>query len=275
MKPILKWAGGKSSILKFIKKYLPPNLDQRMYYEPFFGSGALFFDIKPNKGVISDINKKLINFYDVIKNYPDKLIAKAVKYEKYNTNSKKYYEFREIFNKQKLDNIESAALFLYLNKTCYNGLYRENSNGQFNVPIGRYKNPKIVNKMKIKEASKILKNIDMVSNDFQFIEKIVKPGDICYFDPPYYQPEINNKFTSYSKEGFNYNDHMRLKNLCVKLNDIGAYFILSNANNSEIINLYKKEKFEIVSITKKWMISCNVETRKNAEEIIILNTNSF
>jgi len=160
MKPILKWAGGKSSLIQDIKMFLPKDIEKRKYHEPFFGGGALFFDLEPKKGTINDVNEKLINFYKIVKEQPESLILEASAYQKYATDVEKYYELREEFNDSNLSDLKSAALFLYFNKTAYNGLYRVNSQNKFNVPIGKYKKPNIVNKKRIREASKILKNIE-------------------------------------------------------------------------------------------------------------------
>ena len=182
MKPILKWAGGKSSLIQDIKMFLPKDIEKRKYHEPFFGGGALFFDLEPKKGTINDVNEKLINFYKIVKEQPESLILEASAYQKYATDVEKYYELREEFNDSNLSDLKSAALFLYFNKTAYNGLYRVNSQNKFNVPIGKYKKPNIVNKKRIREASKILKNIEILCEDFIYIEKKSSEGDFCYFD---------------------------------------------------------------------------------------------
>jgi DNA adenine methylase len=271
MKPILKWAGGKNAIINHIKQYLPSNMEIRNYHEVFFGGGALFFNLEPKKGTVNDINKNLINFYKVIKNHPKQLIDKCTELQKYNINENKYYDFRTKFNEENLDNITHASYFLYFNKTAYNGLYRENSNGKFNVPIGKYKDPKIVNEERILGASKLLKNIKIYCKDFKYIENEAKEGDFCYFDPPYYQSEFKTKFTDYSKEGFTLNDHKRLRDICIKLNEKGVYFILSNSNAKEIVQLYGESGFDIRNVSKTWMISCNASSRKVVNEILIHN----
>lgn len=273
MKPILKWAGGKRGLLSDIKKYLPDDINERTYHEIFIGGGALFFNLEPKNGTINDVNKKLINFYKVVKNNPTKLISVAEDYQKYAKDEKKYYLLRDEFNYNNNGNIKSAALFLYFNKAAYNGLYRENSKGYFNVPIGRHKNPKIVNSTRIMNAHNLLKHIKIHCSDFEYILDNVKEGDVCYLDPPYYQSNMVNKFTDYSKNGFTFDDHIRLKNVCVELNKKGAFFILSNSNAPKIVNLYKQEGFKIVKVKKKWMISCNTESRKEVKEIIVMNGN--
>ncbi len=271
MKPILKWAGGKNAILKHIKQYLPSDINKRCYHEPFFGGGALFFDLEPKKGTINDINKRLMKFYEIVKNKPEELIEKCLELEKYSKNEKKYYEFRTEFNKNNLDEVTQSSYFLFFNKLAYNGLYRENSSGEFNVPIGKYINPRILNKNKILEASKILKNIDILNEDFNYILKKAKKGDFCYFDPPYYQSGLNNKFTDYSKEGFIFQDHIKLRDICIELDKRDISFILSNSNAKEIKEIYEEKGFSIITISKKWMISCNASSRKEVNEILVHN----
>jgi len=274
MKPILKWAGGKSSLINDIKKYIPPDIYNRKYHEPFLGGGALFFEVEPIKGTINDINNRLMNFYKIVKERPEELIKEASKYQKYSTNTEIYYELRDEYNKDNISDIESAALLLYLNKTAYNGLYRVNSQNIFNVPIGKYKNPTIVNKKRIRDASLILKNIEILHTDFTYILDKADEGDFCYFDPPYYQPEAN-KFKDYSQNGFNYDDHKRLCETCVKLTEKKVFFILSNSNNPTIKNMYKKENFEVIEVDNKWMISCNASSREKITEILVHNTSSI
>lgn len=275
MKPILKWAGGKSSLLKNIKSFLPADIKERNYHEPFVGGGALFFNIEPKGGTINDINRRLINLYNFVKKKPNDLIEKANEYQQYVKDKKMYYILRKKFNDDKTDSLTSAALFMYFNRAAYNGLFRVNLKNEFNVPIGKHRNPIIVNEQKIKQASIILKKIKIYSKDFSYIEKVAKKGDFCYFDPPYYQADIKKKFTDYAKGGFTLEDHERLKKICLKLNDKGVYFILSNSNANKIMDMYGDAPFEIGKVTNKWMISCNSATRKNVEEILIYNSNNF
>lgn len=274
MKPILKWAGGKSSLIKDIKEYLPKDYQTRAYHEAFLGGGALFFNLMPKKGSINDINERLMNFYEIVKLKPYELINETSKYQKYVTDKKMYYDLRDEFNKDNLNKIKSASLLLYLNKTAYNGLFRVNSSNNFNVPIGKYSNPTLVNEQRILNASKALQNIEIYSTEFNYINKIAKEGDICYFDPPYYQSEAN-KFTDYSKNGFTLDDHKRLCKLCSNLNEREIFCIISNSNSEIIVNMYKNEGFDIVRVDNKWMISCNTSSRKKMTEVIIHNISSI
>lgn len=275
MKPILKWAGGKGTLVNNLKSFIPEFSEDTYFHEPFVGGGAFFFNLEPSKGTINDINHRLINFYRIVKKRPEQLIDAASEYQKYVTDKDVYYDLRKEFNSEKINKLTSAALFLYFNKTAYNGLYRENSQGQFNVPIGRYKNPTIVNEERIRTASKLLKNIKIFCNDYEYVLSVAKEGDICYFDPPYYQEDMNNKFTDYSKNGFTFEDHVRLKELCEKLTDKEVFFILSNSNAPIIVDMFKEANFDIGLVTKKWMISCNTSSRRKMIEIIVHNFSAF
>jgi len=139
------------------------------------------------------------------------------------------------------------------------------------VPIGKYKNPKIINKNRIFKASELLKNIELYCKDYKYVLSKAKEGDVVYFDPPYYQDNMNNKFTDYSKNGFTFIDHVKLKNLCLKLNDRGVFFILSNSNSKRIVDMFDEAGFDIGLVTKKWMISCNASSRNNVKEILVHN----
>ncbi|MBM3291977.1 Dam family site-specific DNA-(adenine-N6)-methyltransferase, partial [Candidatus Bathyarchaeota archaeon] len=163
VEPILKWAGGKRSLIPSIIKLLPKDYPQKTYHEPFFGGGALFFTLEPKKGSINDINSRLINFYRVVRDQPEELIEQA---QKYPYEKEAFYKIREKYNTKEITQVEDAAITLYLNKSAFNGLYRVNSKGKFNVPFGRYKNPTIVDVERIRLASKLLKNVSIFEKDF-------------------------------------------------------------------------------------------------------------
>jgi DNA adenine methylase len=217
--PILKWAGGERQLIPEILELFPSNYRQRAYHEPFFGSGAVFFNIKSMNGTINDINSRLMNFYRSVRDYPERLIDQA---RMYTYNKEKYYKLRDKFNHGDLSEIEEAALLLYFNETGYNGLYRENSKGEFNVPFGRYKNPTILPEKRIRKASSILKNIEILSRDFTYILENAVKGDICYFDPPYQPVNNSSNFTSYYADGFELEEQEKLKETCVKLHERGG-----------------------------------------------------
>lgn len=267
--PVLKWAGGKRSLITKILKLFPANYKERTYHEPFIGGGAIFFNIKPKSGSINDIAPHLMNFYKIVRDKPNELITEACQYKR---DKETYYKLLKVFNQSSISDVKRAALLLYLNKTAFNGLYRVNSKGEFNVPFGSYKNPTVVPKSRILSASKILKNIEIYNEDFSYIKDIVNEGDLCYLDPPY-QPISNTaNFTSYSKEGFDLDEQKRLRDLCVTLDEKGVLFVLSNSHAQSVRELYNKnERFRIKNVQAKRVISSKASTRGSINEILVTN----
>jgi len=269
MKPILKWAGGKGTLIPHILKLFPLNYKSLTYHEPFFGGGALFFKIRPRSGSINDINTKLMNFYRSVRDNPDELISQAQQYE-YDKGT--YYMLRDRFNQPHVPELEQSAFFLYLNKTSFNGLYRVNSKGNFNVPFGRYKNPTIVPKKTILAASKILKKVDIRNEDFSYIVGYAKKGDLCYFDPPYQPVSETANFTSYSVKGFSLAEQRRLLDVCLDLSANGVYWVLSNSFADPIRELYQDIKnIQMTVIQAPRSISSKASTRGSTNEILITN----
>jgi len=269
MNPILKWAGGKRRLLQDIIALLPSDYKKRSYHEPFLGGGAVFYKIRPKSGTINDINPRLMNFYEVVRDNPVELIEMTSQYQ---YNEETYYKLRDRFNQPGLSKIEEASLLLYLNKTAYNGLYRVNSKGEFNVPYGRYYNPTIVPKRIILSASKIFKNVIIYCTDFTYIEKCANEGDICYLDPPYQPKSLTANFTSYSSDGFDYNDQVRLRNSCINLHEKGVSFVLSNAYVREILDLYNDiNPFRIEIVKARRAISSKASTRGPVKEVLVTN----
>jgi DNA adenine methylase len=267
--PILKWAGGKRELIPKIISLFPKDYRKRTYHEPFIGGGAVFFKIRPKFGSINDINSRLMNFYCVVRDKPLELIEQA---SQYSYNEKSYYKLRDRFNQPNLTDIEDAALLLYLNKTAFNGLYRVNSKGEFNVPFGRYKNPTIVPKRRIKTASTLLKNIMIFNEDFSYILEQSKDGDLCYFDPPYQPVSKTANFTSYSKKGFDLTDQRRLRDCCVDLDMKNVLFVVSNSYTDSIRDLYEEEtEFTTVIVQAKRVISSKASTRGPVNEILVTN----
>lgn len=266
--PILKWVGGKRQLMKEILGVFPRDYRTRTYHEPFVGSGAVFFKVKPRRGSINDINPRLINFYKVVHDNPTELIEEAKKYP-YEKNT--YYKLRRRFNEGSLSVVEEAALFLYLNKTCYNGLYRVNSRGRFNVPFGRYKNPKIVDPDKIHKASITLANIEILNQDFTYINDLAEQGDICYLDPPYEPVSETANFTSYSRNGFDVQEQIRLRDTCLELDKKGVVFIISNSYTSTVKDLYANEPFNLKIVQARRMINSKSEGRGEINEVLITN----
>jgi len=270
--PVLKWVGGKRQLLPEITKYIPKH---STYYEPFMGGGAVLFELQPNKAVVNDINGELINVYNVIKNNLEDLISELSNTEKYNNTSECFYSIRELDREpkkyNKLTNIEKAARVLYLNKTCYNGLYRVNSMGEFNSPFGNYKNPNIVNEITLKAVSKYFNEADItfLNGDFASTVKGIKKGAFVYFDPPYAPISKTSNFTGYNESGFGEVEQIRLKELCDSLHSKGVNFMVSNSNCEFIRELYKD--YEIIEIKAKRSINCNGNSRGEISEVLIRN----
>ncbi|WP_341757539.1 DNA adenine methylase [Candidatus Tisiphia endosymbiont of Ditula angustiorana] len=260
-KPFVKWVGGKRSLIKELSTRTPQTY--KRYYEPFVGGGALLFALTPSSATISDINLDLVITYAVIKNNPQELIKLLTKH-KVNHCEEYYYKIRKQFIND--NDVEVAGRFIYLNKTCYNGLYRVNNKGEFNVPMGKYKNPAIVDETNIIACSKLLQNVDIQHQDFSEISP--NKGDFVYIDPPYHP--INNKsFTKYTKLDFTEIDQIKLYQKCKELNDKGVYFMLSNSNIQFIKHMYKDFYIEIIEVPRT--INCKANGRKNAEEVLIRN----
>lgn len=271
--PVVKWVGGKRQLLPEIKKYLPQNFNT--YFEPFVGGGAVLFEIQPKKAIVNDINKELINLYSVIQNNVDDLISVLSNSNKYANTSECYYTIRELDREpqkyNKLTGIERAARILYLNKTCYNGLYRVNSMGEFNSPFGSYKNPNIINEITLRAVSKYFNDssIKFLNGDFEKTLKGAKKGDFVYFDPPYAPISKTSNFTGYNENGFGESEQGRLKELCDTLNKKGIKFLLSNSDCEFIRDLYSG--YNIVTIQAKRVINSNGNNRGSVSEVLIRN----
>ncbi len=269
MRPLLKWAGGKRRLVKRILGLFPEDYRERRYHEPFVGGGAAFFRIEPAEGSINDVNPRLMNFYRVVRDNPEDLIETA---SEYRYDEAEYYGLRERFNSGDLSLVEDAALLLYLNKTCYNGLYRVNSKGEFNVPFGRYVDPTIVHGRQIRRASRTLRNIDVRVGDFSYVLDSAREGDLCYLDPPYHPASETANFTDYSEGGFGMEDHERLRDLCVKLDNRGIIFVLSNSDTDAIRELYGSfDSFRLIGLSTSRMISRRVSSRSSGRDLLITN----
>jgi len=286
--PILKWAGGKRQLLDELHARCPESYNH--YHEPFFGGGALFFDIEPDRGTINDTNTRLINFYRQARDRPSELIERcrkfrnpesepneALGYSETNHKGKEiknyYYQQRARFNRrpygEEFDELEEAALLLYLNRTCYNGLYRENSNGGFNVPIGRYANPDWVRAEEVREASRVLESVKIHNDDFEYILEGASENDLVYFDPPYEPMSATAYFTDYSAEGFGKQDQERLLGIAQELDQRGVFVILSNSG--VMYEMYDGAEFyvEIEGATRA--INSDADNRDEVDEIIATN----
>ncbi|NER35887.1 MAG: DNA adenine methylase [Oscillatoria sp. SIO1A7] len=279
VRPFLKWAGGKRQLLPEIESYLPidrATLSKHTYYEPFIGGGAVFFHLQLKKAVVSDSNQELINCYKTIKDSLDDLIVELTRHQE-NNSQEYYYSIRKLDRlAQKyasLSPVEKAARIIYLNKTCYNGLFRVNSQGQFNVPYGRYKNPNIVDEAVLKAVSKYLNKsqVKLVNADFAEAVKDAKKGDFVYLDPPYHPVSNTASFTGYDVNGFNQKEQIRLKKMFDALTDRGCKVMLSNSYTDFIKDLYQdyQDNFQIVSSTRN--INSKASKRGWVDEILVLN----
>lgn len=267
--PVVKWVGGKRQLLNEIKKYIPK---YTKYYEPFVGGGAVLFHLQPQKAVINDINSELINLYQVIKDNVEELINDLAKHE----NEADYFYDVRGWDRDKekyssLSNVEKASRIIYLNKTCYNGLFRVNRAGEFNSPFGNYKNPNIVNGPVLRAVNIYFNkaNITFKCGDFEEAVKGIRKGSFVYFNPPYYPVSNSANFTGYDKGGFDRDEQMRLKKLCDRLNKRGIKFLLSNSATDFILELYEDYKIEIVKA--KRVINSQGDKRGEVAEVLVRN----
>jgi len=299
VKPFLKWAGGKTQVLSELINKLPEIVTKSKiidsYIEPFVGGGAFFFYLKNNyevkKSYLLDINIELIIGYKVIQNNPTELIKKLKKISKLYFSKNKtrqcefFYEIREIYNNQRIkfdyknynkEWIERVSYLIFLNKTCFNGLFRLNKSGGFNVPFGGYVKPKICNEVNILEVNKALKDTTIICGDFSNSEDYIDKNSIVYFDPPYRPINKTSSFTTYSTNGFTDEDQKRLAHFYKKMSKKSAYLILSNSdskNNSEDDDFFDRlyKRFKIYRILANRMINSNGDKRGKISEILITN----
>ena len=265
--PIVKWVGGKRQLMFELLKNMPANYNR--YFEPFIGGGALFFELQPENAYISDMNEELIHLYSVVRDDVDGLIEDLEKHEV----SKEYFlnirniDRTEMFSK--LSNIERASRFIYLNRTCFNGLYRVNSQGQFNVPFGNYSNPRIIDENNLKNCSELLKNTEIKVADFSEILTKVQKGDFVYFDPPYVPLNDTSSFTSYTKAGFDIDMQFKLRDVCDELDSMGVKFMLSNSDTKLVNELYSN--YEIKKVFATRAVNANADGRGKITEVLVRN----
>ena len=271
LQPFTKWTGGKRKLLPIIKSLMPDNYTN--YFEPFVGGGALFFELAPQQALINDFNTELINCYQQIKEHPDQLITLLQHHQEKNT--KDYYlDLRSVDRDGRIEQmtgVEKAARIMYMLRVDFNGLYRVNAKNQFNVPYGRYKNPKIVDSELIYAISNYLNknSIQIVSGDFEKAVETAKQGDFVYFDPPYIPISETSAFTSYTHEGFSYDDQVRLRDTFKKLSERGVHVMLSNSSSSLVYELYKD--FTIHSIEATRANGAKASSRGKVLEVIVTN----
>ncbi|VPN01672.1 modification methylase [Streptococcus pneumoniae] len=271
LQPFTKWTGGKRQLLPVIRELMPKTYNR--YFEPFVGGGALFFDLAPKDAVINDFNAELINCYQQIKDNPQELIEILKVHQEYN--SKEYYlDLRSADRDERIDmmsEVQRAARILYMLRVNFNGLYRVNSKNQFNVPYGRYKNPKIVDEELISAISVYLNNnqLEIKVGDFEKAIVDVRTGDFVYFDPPYIPLSETSAFTSYTHEGFSFADQVRLRDAFKRLSDTGAYVMLSNSSSALVEELYRDFNIHYVEATRT--NGAKSSSRGKISEIIVTN----
>jgi DNA adenine methylase len=267
VKPFLKWVGGKSQLLQRLKAAAPSCY--RTYHEPFLGGGALFFALRPKRAILSDINPELICAYKAVR---DNLSGLIESLEKHVYDKDYYYRIRELDRTpeyEQLSSVEKAARLIYLNKTCYNGLYRVNSKGHFNVPIGAYKNPTICDVETLLGCSRALADAELSCSPFRDVLSRAEQGDFIYFDPPYVPLSSTSNFTSYSNEGFDAEAQAELAFVCSELNKRGVQFMLSNSNTDSVREMYGK--FHLDSVSAVRAVNSQADGRGAVEELIISN----
>ena len=270
LSPMLKWVGGKRQLLPDIVPMI--NKKAPLYVEPFIGGGAVLFNMQPKKAIINDYNQELINVYITVRDNLEELLDELRIHEE-NNSSDYYYEIRALDRAEEfaqMSNVEKAARIIYLNKTCYNGLYRVNMAGQFNSPYGKYKNPNIVNEAVLRVISNYFNTneITILNGDYKEVLKDLEKEAFVYLDPPY-MPISSSSFTGYTEGGFGYNSQVELKKECDKLNEKGIRFVQSNSDCEIIRELYKD--YKIKTVKAKRSINSVGNKRGEINEVLIYN----
>ena len=262
IRPFLRWAGGKQWLTPTLTSLAPYNFNT--YFEPFLGGGAYFFSLLPSKAILGDKNEILIETYKAIKSNPEMVIKKLKQWE---NEEETYYEIRE---QEFIDHYEKAAKFIYLNKTCWNGLYRVNKNGKFNVPFSNNRR-KVFEADQIIKASKSLQNSQLLSGDFELILDCAKKNDLIYLDPPYTVSHSKNGFRQYNEKLFSWEDQKRLSKCANELVKKGCYVLISNAWHEPIIKLYKD--FIMLEVSRHCIIAANAKKRNLVSELLFISSN--
>jgi DNA adenine methylase len=268
----VKWAGGKKQLIEQFKPLFPKKFNR--YFEPFVGSGAVAFfiiqNLKPKEVFLSEINEELINAFNVIKTDVERLIVELKQHKEYHLadGKKYYYEIRSV-NPNDLSDLERAARFIYLNRACFNGLYRVNSKNQFNVPIGDHRNPDIIQENKLRRIVELLKNVTIKLMPFEKVVELAKEGDFIYFDPPYHPLDTKNSFTTYTKDNFVEKDQKKLAEVFRKLSEKGCFCMESNSDTAFIKELYAD--FTIHTVRARRLINSNAKGRGEINEVVITN----
>ena len=286
--PILKWAGGKRQLLDELYARFPAAFGR--YHEPFLGGGAVFFDAEPDRAIVNDANPRLVNFYEQVRDRPSALIRRLTSFDDPESDPDPdrpyaeetargrdvdayYYQQRALFNRRpyegEYDPLEEAALLVYLNRTCYNGLYRENADGGFNVPMGRYADPDWVQRDRIRRASAVLADAEIRHGDFAYVLDAASPGDLVYFDPPYEPMSATASFTEYSAAGFDRDDQRRLLDVARELDDAEVWVVVSNSG--VMYEPYADAGFRVDREDAARAINSDADGRDAVDEIVATN----
>jgi DNA adenine methylase len=263
-RPFIKIAGGKSKLVPFIKEMIPPRFGA--YHEPFAGGAALFFAMRPKNTFLSDVNKELMNVYTVVRDNVDILIYSL---------QNDYENTREHFNKVRERNFREGSLilraadYIYINRTCYNGLYRVNRSGQFNVPFGKYANPTICDAENLRACSAALQGVKLCAVSYNIATSDMREGDFCYFDSPYEPVSDTSKFTQYQAGSFTTEDQLRLSKVALALKQRGIFVLLSNSSAPIIYQLYPKPDWTIREVQARRNINSDGDKRGNVTELLI------
>jgi DNA adenine methylase len=273
-KPFLKWVGGKRQLLPELKRRLPKRYNR--YHEPFVGGGALFFDQRPHEAALYDNNPDLIELYTVVRDQVDALIDRLQEHKLAHTarGQDYFYEMRDLDrggDLGALSAIERAARFIYLNRTCFNGVYRVNREGFFNVPYGRYKNPLICDEPNLRLCSEALKHATLSHGDFEQVLKGAQAGDFVYFDPPYVPLSATANFTGYTAGGFDEAMQLRLRRVCDALSDRGVFVMLSNSSAKWVLSTYKAGGYKVEKVKATRAINAHGHKRGAIDEVIVRN----
>jgi len=267
--PFVKWAGGKGRLLSQLRPLLPSGVEHMRHVEPFVGGGALFFSRRPERALLTDINPALVATYSAIRDDVHAVIA-ALRGLANRHSKESYYEVRERYNQgRRVSTSKRAAMFIYLNKTCFNGLHRVNRKGEFNVPVGSYKNPRILNEDALHAASHALRRAHLQCTSFDALLENAKPGDFVYFDPPYEPVSQTASFTSYARDGFSQEDQARLRDVYRALDRRGCKLMLSNSDVHFIRDLYRS--FNIDTVAAPRAINCDAKKRGKVSEVVVRN----
>lgn len=269
--PVVKWAGGKGQLLGQMEPFFPPPGAYKRYFEPFLGGGAVFFHLQPAQALLSDLNEELVNVYEVIRDQLDELLASL---RRHKDDEDYYYWIRALPDSRELTDVQRASRFIYLNKRCYNGLYRVNSKGQFNVPRGSYKTPpRIFDEQNLRNVSVLLKAANLRVAPYNEALAEARRGDFVYLDPPYQPLSATANFTRYTKDSFEEEDQVRLAEALDALDRRGGRFLLNNHDTPLQRRLYSR--FNVDVATANRMINSRADRRRGTAELIVTNYDAW